>query len=173
MREQMGIALPNFGPITDVMLLQSPATVTRVVQPKVEPEVAVVIGADGGFSYRAAIEVVDSVWSEYRFTWASNTADGSSATLVVLGPELPSAEVDSVLEINGEVVATGHSSAAMGHPDTAMAWLAEQLDARRDAWAPGDVVITGGLTRAQPIAVGDTVVARFGDVELRLQRGEA
>lgn len=170
MREQMGISKPNFGPLTDVMLLESPAVISRVFHPKVEPEVAVVIASDGSFTYRAAIEVVDSVWTEYNFTWASNTADGSSATYVVLGPVLASGDVPAELEINGVVVATGHSSAAMGHPDHAMEWLAEQLDERRDAWSPGDVIITGGLTKAQPIAVGDTVVARIGGKQVELRR---
>lgn len=171
MREQMGIARPNFGPLTDAMLVESGAVVNGLVQAKVEPEVAVVVGADGSFSYFAALEIVDSVWADYAFTWASNTADGSSATGVVLGPALATAEVEAVLTLDGEEVARGHSSAAMGHPDHAMAWLAEQLAERKDAWAPGDVIITGGLTRAQPIGPGMRAEARFGDVTVSVTRG--
>ncbi len=171
MREQMGIPRPNFGPLTDVMFVESGAVVNGLVQAKVEPEVAVVIDADGAFTYFAALEIVDSVWSEYKFTWASNTADGSSATGVVLGPALASAEVAAVLTLDDVEVARGHSSAAMGHPDHAMAWLAEQLAARQDAWSPGDVIITGGLTRAQPIGPGVRAEARFGEVSVSVTRG--
>lgn len=174
MRQQMGIAEPNIGPLTDAMLLSDGAVVTGgVTHPRIEPEVAVVVNDDGSYRFHAALEIVDSVWRDYAFTWASNTADGSSAAFVVLGPQLADPISDVRLEINGVDVATGNSSAAMGDPRHAMHWLIDTLAERGEALASGDVVITGGLTPAQPLAVGDVATAYFKDTSVSVKRGEA
>ena len=181
MREQMGIAEPNFGPLTDAMLLADGASVpTAARQPKVEPEIALILGRDvphsvDGVGIRscvarahAALEIVDSVWCDYRFGWADNTADGSSAAYVVLGPPLPWDGSDDLadqsvsLMRNGEVTGTGTGSDAMGGPFNALAWLADRLIERGESLRAGDVVITGGLTRAVPLQAGDVVVGQVG-----------
>ncbi len=176
MRAQMGVDAPNYGPLTDAMLLADDAAVPgSALQPRVEPEVALVLGpaaddlaalsAEAGgrpplgavaaavAEARAAIEVVDSVWTGYRFTLEDNTADSSSAAWVVLGPVLPvpAAALDQVavsLEAEGSPVLTGSGADADGHPLNALGWLAAQLHSRGARLRAGDVVITGGLTRA-------------------------
>ena len=172
MREQMKVDEPNFGPLLDTMIVEpgSPVPPT-LVQPRVEPEVAVRLGADlRPDAVLAALEVVDSVWRDYRFRLEDNTADGSSAAGVVLGPPLPEladaaelAELPVELIRNGEPVATATAAAAMGHPLVALDWLAEELPRHGESLSPGDVVITGGLTAAVPLEPGDLVEARFGD----------
>ena len=167
MREQMGVDAPNLGPLLDTMLVTDGVVPETLVHPRVEPEVAVVVGSDGGpAQVRAALEIVDSVWRGYRFTLELNTADGSSAAGVVLGPELSPDDLPALpvtLRRNGEVVGEATAAAAMGHPFTALEWLAGEL-ARRGEWMrPGDIVITGGLTAAVPIGPGEEVAAVFGD----------
>jgi 2-keto-4-pentenoate hydratase len=180
MRAQMGVTEPNCGPLTDAMLLADGAVVPRDLlrQPRVEPEMAVVVGADvpvplpaRGYAVpvaetRVALEVVDSTWHDYRFTLEDNTADGSSAALVVLGAALPPgtdlAALEVVLEVDGSPVARATGSAAMGSPLTALHWLAQHLAARGERLLAGSVVITGGLTAAYPLAPGGTVSATFG-----------
>src|SRR4029079_11591450 len=45
MRAQMGIEAPNFGPLTDAMLLGSPAVLPAgALQPRVEPEIGLRLG---------------------------------------------------------------------------------------------------------------------------------
>ena len=45
MREQMGVTSPNFGPLTDVMMLDSPAVLPAgALQPRVEPEIGLRLG---------------------------------------------------------------------------------------------------------------------------------
>ena len=114
----------------------------------------------------ACLEVVDSVWSGYRFTLADNTADGSSAAWVVVGPPLPVSDLASLpveLSVDGEVVEHGTGAAASGHPASGVAWLADQLASRGQALEPGDLVITGGLTSAHPLEPGHSISASFGD----------
>ena len=158
MREQMGVDSPNLGPLLDSMVIPPGTAVPPdLVQPRVEPEIGIVIGADGRpAGARAVLEVVDSVWRDYRFTLAANTADGSSAAGVVVGDALEGDLAELTVELwrDGTLEATGRGDAAMGHPHAAVAWLEGQLAARGEALEEGDLVITGGLTRAVPLAAG-------------------
>ena len=52
----------------------------------------------------------------------------------------------------------------MGDPLVALAWLSDRLIERGEQLRAGDVVITGGLTRAVPLEPGDVVVALIGAV---------
>ncbi len=178
MRQQMGIGEPNFGPLTDAMLVASGDAVPgTVIQPRVEPEIAVRLGidvdasasiADIAASVDAAIaclEVVDSVWSGYRFRIEHNTADGSSAAHVVLGGAIDADDLSTVkvrLRRNGEDVATATGAAASAHPLAGVAWLADQLALTGRQLRAGQIVLTGGLTAAVPLDAGDCVEAVFG-----------
>lgn len=190
MREQMGIASANFGPLTDAMIVHDGADIgDRFTQPRVEPEVALrfatdvpvdadraaVIAAVG--SAHAALEIVDSVWTGYRFRIEDNTADGSSAAGVVIGAALDVdtiADVAVVLHVDGEEVGRGFGRDASGHPADGVVWLAQQLGATGRAVRAGDVVITGGLTKANALAPGSVIMATFDGVEaVRVRRGGA
>jgi 2-keto-4-pentenoate hydratase len=178
MRAQMGIEAPNFGPLTDAMLLDSPAVLPAgALQPRVEPEIGLrldrrltgpcsvsdVLGAcDAAL---ACLEIVDSVWSGYRFTLEDNTADGSSAAWVAVGPVMAVSDLAALtvtLSVDGSVVERGAGAAASGHPALGVVWLAEQLAGRGQALEPGDLVITGGLTGAHPLEPGHSISASFG-----------
>jgi len=178
MRAQMGVEAPNFGPLTDAMLLGSPAVLPAgALQPRVEPEIGLRLGRrlTGPCSVSdvlgacdaalACLEVVDSVWPGYRFTLEDNTADGSSAAWVVVGPAMPVSDLAALpvaLSVDGEVVERGTGAAASGHPAAGVAWLAEQLAGRERALEAGDLIITGGLTSAHPLEPGRRISASFG-----------
>jgi 2-keto-4-pentenoate hydratase len=163
--------------LTDAMMLADgdavPATVS---QPRVEPEIAVRLGADidawasvseiaaGIESAHACLEVVDSVWSGYRFRIEHNTADGSSAAYVVLGGATAADDLSAVtvrLRRNGDEVATATGAAASGDPLVGVSWLARQLAMTGRRLRAGQIVITGGLTAAVPLGAGDCVEAIF------------
>ncbi len=190
MREQMGVREPNFGPLTDAMRLSSGDAVSpRLSQPRVEPEIAlrfreaVAAGTTVAGVLAAAecalacLEVVNSVYTGYRFTIADNTADQSSAAQVVVGPSLPSLEhLDRVrvrLEHSDGTALEATGAAASGHPALGVVWLAEQLAASGRRIEPGQIVITGGLTKALPLGPGDRVSARFDDAIVVTVRRES
>lgn len=178
MREQMGIDAPNHGPLLASMRIDDvlPATLT---QPRVEPEIALVLARDPGAGAtaedvlaccagaRLALEVVDSAWTAYRFTLEHNTADGSSAAGFVLGEDLPLAagtvavalHVDSQPGDGGPSRAEEDGLGSMLDAASGVAWLAGQLAADGLALRPGDVVLTGGLTRALRVPPGSRVLA--------------
>ena len=183
MRQQMGIDRPNFGPLTDAMLLQPDDGVAqRFTQPRVEPEIGLslrtAIDARGADVDRhtvaaavsqalACLEIVHSTWTGYRFTLEQNTADHSSTGQVVVGPPLPLADlmqldaVRVVLSSGQQELGRGVGADADGHPLDAVARLARELARIDMRLEPGDLVITGGLTAACPLAPGARLSARF------------
>jgi 2-keto-4-pentenoate hydratase len=188
MREQLGIDAPNFGPLTDAMVLRSPGAVPgTALQPRVEPEIGLRLARDlepscTGAEVLAAcsaayacLEVVDSVWTGYRFRLVDNTADGSSAAWFVLGDEVPLDDLPALgvrLLVDGEQVAEATGAAAGGHPASGVTWLAEQVATRYGtSLAAGSLILTGGLTAAVPLDPGSHVTAEFstrrllGDLE--------
>lgn len=174
MRAQMGVDSPNLGPLLDTMVVPPGGAVPgSLVQPRVEPEVGIVVGADGRpAGARAVLEVVDSVWRDYRFTLATNTADGSSAAGVVIGDALDGDLAALTVELwrDGVREASGTGDAAMGHPHHALDWLRDELAARGETLRAGDLVITGGLTRAIGLPPGGVVEARFPTTTIEVRR---
>ncbi|GAA4746527.1 2-keto-4-pentenoate hydratase [Actinomycetospora chibensis] len=174
MRAQMGVDSPNLGPLLDSMVIPPGTAVPPdLLHPRVEPEIGIVVGADGRpAAARAVLEVVDSVWRGYRFTLATNTADGSSAAGVVVGDAVEGDLASLTVELwrNGALEETGRGDAAMGHPHAAVAWLEHELAGHGEALREGDLVITGGLTRAVPLERGDVVEARFPGTTVAVRR---
>ena len=178
MREQMGIDQPNFGPLLSGMLVRDGEDVAgRFTQPRVEPEIALRFGDDvapgtgrdgvlaAATAAHAALEIVDSVWTGYRFTIEDNTADGSSAAGVVIGATLPVDALDEIevaLFVDDERAGSGVGSDASGHPADGVVWLAERLAERGQQIRAGELVITGGLTAAPALTPGSTIQAIFG-----------
>lgn len=183
MRRQMGIDRPNIGPLTDWMLLGSGDAVhERLVQPRVEPEIGlrlktaldarhapvdrhtVAAAVEGAY---ACLEVVHSTWTGYRFNLEQNTADNSSAGQVVVGPRLPVTDLmtlDTVavqLSDGSQTLGQGVGADADGHPLDAVARLARELAANGQRLEAGDLVITGGLTKACALEVGGRLSGEF------------
>ena len=189
-RDALGIREPVYGRITEDMLVPpgQPITVAELIHPRAEPELALVVGrpippgADVAAVLAAidavypAIEVADSRYSE-PFRLVDSVADNAGAARVVLGdqPRKPGDLVD--LHVLGCVFShpdgfeTAAGGAAMGHPAAALAWLAGALAARGDRIEPGTVVLTGGLTAAVPLRVGERLTAEFDGLGLVEVRG--
>ena len=123
------------------------------------------------------IEVLDSRYTDYKFTMPDVVADNTSAGRYVVGSAVPAAGLDLrvigvVLEHNGEVVATAAGAAALGHPAAAVAWLVRQPGwgrTRASAWATS-CCSWRGLTAAAAVKAGDVVTGdrwnRSATVEL-------
>jgi 2-keto-4-pentenoate hydratase len=186
---QVGVSSPVFGflPAAAALDLGEPLDTSQLIQPRCEPEIVFMIGRDlAGPHVTAAdvlaasagvavgIEVLDSRYHDYRFTMADVVADNTSAGRFVVGAPVPPAGLDLrlvgvVLEKNGEVVATAAGAASLGHPAAAVAWMIRTMAAEGEGLRAGEVVLSGGLTAAVPVAAGDVVVAtidRLGTVEL-------
>lgn len=85
------------------------------------------------------------------------------------GLDLASEEV--VVEHNGEIVGIHTAADVMGNPLNALAWLANQLTSRGPTLKPGDIVISGGISKLLRPKAGDSVRASFthlGSVDIKV-----
>lgn len=114
----------------------------------------------------AALELPDFLFSgKPRAT--DFVADGVHANAIVLGsPLTPIRTLDLsvegvVYEHNGQVVATNTAAEVMGNPLNALAWLANHLGSRGLSLKPGDVVMSGSISKLLRPKSGDTIRAKF------------
>ena len=182
MREQMGVDHPNSGVLlANMRLADGRLPAGALIQPRVEPEIAILLGRDlhgaditpeqvaaATAAVLPAIEVVDSRYRDYRFKSVDNIADNSSAARYVLGAPRALADVGDLrrvgvrLSIDGVPVDQGVGAAALDSPLAAVAWLAAHLATGGESLRAGEVILTGGLTRAHALNPGQTAHAEFG-----------
>lgn len=182
MRCAMGIQDPNYGILMESMIQSSPARARdEWIHPRVEPEIAVRVECElsGSGLNRAqiaaaivavapALEIVDSRYEHFRFTFLDNTADNSSAAGVVLGQWQDASKVElenlGVTLRNGVQEWTGFSTAVMGSPVTAVFWLVGELARRGRSLPAGSVVLTGGMTAPMMLSPGSRIEGDFGSL---------
>ncbi len=72
--------------------------------------------------------------------------------------------ISTKLTRNRELVGTGTGAAVLGHPAVAVAWLANKLAEFGVALLAGQVILSGSMCGAVPVAPGDTYRATFTSV---------
>lgn len=163
---QLGVDQPDYGVLFDDMAIANGGTLPGfvVLQPKVEAEVALVLGRDlddpdatpesvaaATDHAVAALEIVDSRIADWKITFADTVADNGSAAFFVLGRERRSlAGLDlyscgMVLELDGAIASIGAGAACLGHPLQAAAWLARTMAANGTPLRAGEIMLTGAL----------------------------
>ncbi|HWG24353.1 2-keto-4-pentenoate hydratase [Actinospica sp.] len=181
-QRQLGVDRPDFGALLDDMEIADGGEVPfgRLLQPKVEAEVAFVLGADLTAEahtaedvlraidhVRPALELVDSRIADWKITYADTVADNGSSGLFVLGAakvqpsDVDVAQVRMTLSRNGEQVSAGTGTDCLGSPVNAAVWLADTLTAMGDPLRAGDVVLTGALGPMSAAGPGDVFEAQI------------
>ncbi|MFJ9779146.1 2-keto-4-pentenoate hydratase [Amycolatopsis sp. NPDC101161] len=192
-QRQLGVDRPDFGALFSDMALDHGGSIPagRLLQPKVEAEIALVLGADlpgpecsvadvrAATAFLApALEIVDSRIAGWDITIVDTVADNASSGLFVLGDTrealdaVEPAEVEMQLHRDGELVSQGTGRDCLGDPLNAAAWLATTLARRGEPLRAGDVVLTGALGPMVPAAPGDVFTARIsglGEVGIRFE----
>jgi len=117
-----------------------------------------------------AVEVIDSRYRDFKFDLKSVIADNTSSSRFVVGGRarnvgaLDLRTLGVVLEKNGEIVATATAAAVLGNPLAAVAMMANHRTARGQLIPAGTFIMTGGVTEAIRVEVGDHVAAYFHDL---------
>lgn len=176
-QKQLGVDQPDFGCLLADMAVADGEEIewSRVIQPKVEAEVALVLEHDLSFEKHTiadlikatayvlpALEIVGSRIQNWDIRLADTIADNASCGLFVLGNRpVKLSKVDlincgMVIEQRGEPVSVGTGAACLGNPLYAALWLADTLSKRGAPLRAGDVILTGAL--------GPMVSANAGDV---------
>ena len=195
-QRQLGVDRPDFGMLFAELAHASGEVVPvgSLLQPKVEAEVALVLGhgldlkvhtiADviSAVAYvLPAIEIVDSRIADWKITFIDTVADNASSGRYVLGTVpvrldgLDLAAVEMTMTINGEPASSGNGAACLGNPLIAARWLADTMSQAGTPLRSGDVVLTGALGPMAVVTPGDEVVATIsglGTVTARFSKEE-
>ncbi|MCG7203675.1 2-keto-4-pentenoate hydratase [Streptomyces arenae] len=180
-QRQLGVDQPDFGVLFDDMDLSGhevPAGL--LLQPKVEAEIAFVLGADldsdeltvadvrAAVAHAApALEIVDSRIAGWDITLTDTVADNASSGLYVLGDArrtldaFEPRETTMRMAVNGAQVSEGDGAACLGDPLNALLWLARTAHAFGDPLRAGQVVLSGALGPMAVVTAGDRVHAEI------------
>ncbi len=191
MQKLLGVDQPDYGHLLDSMVVENGGAISfeKVLQPKVEAEIAFVLKKDlvgprvtvldvlQATDYvLPALEIVDSRVADWKIKLQDTIADNASSGLYVLGgkpvsvDQIDLASLGVVLSKNGEIMNTGVGAAALGHPATCVAWLANKLHEFGITLRAGEVILSGALSAAVNAEPGDHFQARFahlGEVSVR------
>ncbi len=181
--KQMNVKEPIYGYIFDYMVVPNGGEIylDELIHPKVEAEIAFVLGKDlAGPDVTAeqvleatshivpVLEIIDSRYKDFKFTLTDVIADNTSSSRVVFGNRLRKPDgveldlIGATMAFNGEIKALGATAAVLGHPANSIAMLANMLARRKQQpLKAGDVILSGGITEAIMLTAGDYVSARF------------
>lgn len=196
MQEQLGVDSPDFGIVTDAMVVADGAVLdlSQLIAPRVEAELAFRIGRDLPPSptrdelvaaldgVAVALEVIDSRVADWRIGLVDTIADNASSARIVTGPfapvtpELIASLPDVVVTLteDHDVVVEGPGSAVLGDPIVSLLWLADAIGAYGESFAAGDIVLAGAVARAVdlvPDADWAASATGFGPVSFRTISG--
>jgi 2-keto-4-pentenoate hydratase len=152
----------------------------RVMQPKVEAEIALVVDRDldrpgltladvvSGIGYALpAIEIVGSRIENWNIGLLDTVADNASSGLYVLGGEPRTLTAFDLrlcgmsMERRGEAVSVGAGAACLGNPLNAALWLARTMVELGAPLKAGDVVMCGALGPMVTVSPGDVIDVRI------------
>ena len=181
-QEQFGISTPDFGILFDDMEVLNGLSlpISEVMQPKIEGELAFVLGGslDGdnltiidvinSIDYvLPSLEIVGSRIENWNIRIADTVADNESASHYVLGhtPKMLD-DIDIVnckmnMTINGELKSSGSGKDCLGSPLNAVLWLARKMQAVGQPLQAGELILSGSLGPMAVVEAGDHVEAVF------------
>lgn len=188
---QMGVSDLIWGRLTDAMCVDDGGAINigNYVHPRCEPEIAFLIGKEiaGPISMleaqnavaaiAPAIEIIDSRYEGFKFTWTDVVADNASSSGFVVGAwrSVPTdiANLGMVMRFDGHPVQVGSSAAILGQPFRALVSAARLVAAAGEKLMPGDIVLAGAATPAEALRPGLNVsleVQNLGLVEFQVEK---
>lgn len=189
---QMGVDQLIAGQLTSAMEAADGGSVrhTALVHPRVEPELVFRLGRDitpeldpqslanAVDGVAVGLEVIDSRYTDFRFSLPDVVADNASAAHYALGlwqqPEQSLANLGVLLEIDGRIVETGSTAAILGDPWRALRSAVSHAEQYGIALTAGQVILDGAATSAHPFPAGSVAratMSRLGSATLRMSAG--
>jgi 2-keto-4-pentenoate hydratase len=181
-QKQLGVDSPDFGMLFADMALYDGEEVAmkRVLQPKVEAEIAFVLERDltrpgatladvvSAIAYALpAVEIVGSRIENWNIKLLDTIADNASSGLFVLGTQ--PRKIDQfdlrlcgmAMERRGEPVSFGAGVACLGNPLNAALWLARTMVEVGSPLKAGDIIMSGALGPMVGVSAGDVIDTRI------------
>jgi 2-keto-4-pentenoate hydratase len=193
MQQQLGVDQPDYGFLLDSMVVPARSTlsVSEFIAPRIEPEIAFwlahdlrgpgvttedVLAATNGVS--ASLELVDSRIANWRIKLVDTIADNASSARIIVSTQvvdprgLDLAAEHVTLLRDDESVGEGDGAAVLGHPATAVAWLANKLAEFDVVLREGYVVLPGAMCASVTVSAGHTykaIFASLGEVSISFE----
>lgn len=191
MQQVFNVDQPDYGHLLDSMEVKNGASITmdKVMQPKIEGEIAFVLKEDlkgpnvttedviAATDYIVpSIEIVCSRIKDWKIKLEDTVADNASSGLFILGDnKFAIDQVDIInkemkLYKNGVLVNQGRGEDAFGNPAYCVAWLANKLSEFGVTLKKGEVILSGALSAAVSAEANDTITVSFsnlGDVTVK------
>src|SRR5215218_1573186 len=167
--------------VHDLADVGTTVSLAGLAEPRIEPEIifGLAMAPEPGMDERALLgcidwvahgfELVQSIFPRWEFTLPDTVAAYGLHGMLIIGPRHPIADaVDDWardlstfridLKRDGAIMDQGKASNVLGGPVSALRHLVEVLanDPVNPPLAAGEIVTTGTLTRAFPVAPGDT-----------------
>ena len=149
-QQQLGVGSPDFGALFASMAVGHGEEIaaSRLMQPKVEAEIALVLERDLNHSCHT---VADNA-SSGLFVLGSRPVKLSKFDLINCG---------MVMERRGDQVSLGLGAACLGNPLNAAVWLANMMVRVGSPLRAGDVLMTGALGPMVAVQPGDVFSAQI------------
>jgi len=175
-QKQLGVDQPDFGILfhdKEVLNGQS-ISIQEILQPKVEAEIAFVLGEDldvpdlgiidlmSCIDYALpAIEIVGSRISNWDIKITDTIADNASASHFVVGhtpktlDEFDVVDCQMKMHKGEKLVSEGSGAASLGSPLNATLWLANKMYEYGQPLQAGDLILSGALGAMCEVKAGD------------------
>jgi 2-keto-4-pentenoate hydratase len=181
-QKQLGVDQPDYGILyADMEVVDGDEIdVSRVMQPRAEGEIALVLDNDlndpqltlidliDAVAYALpAIEVVGSRIAKWDINILDTIADNASSGLYVLGTrpvglhEIDLRHCGMVMENRSDQVSVGAGVACLGNPLNSALWLARKMVEVGMPLQAGDTILTGALGPMAPAKPGDVIEVRI------------
>jgi 2-keto-4-pentenoate hydratase len=177
-QEQLGVDRPDFGVLFADMEIAHGGVVPPgvLLQPKIEAEVAFILGRDldDDSDVREAVafvvpalEIVDSRIANWDISFGDTVADNASSGLFVLGDtratldDVEPIDVQMTMRLDGETVSEGSGKACLGDPLLALAWLARTARQLGEPLRAGQLILSGALGPMAAVSSGAQVDAEL------------
>ncbi|QFU23610.1 4-oxalocrotonate decarboxylase [Shewanella sp. YLB-09] len=169
---QMGVDDLIWGPLTDAMAIEDGGETdfSRYIHPRVEPEIAFLLKnpLSGQVSMSEAmaaveavapaLEIIDSRYSNFKFSLEDVVADNCSSTGFCIGAwqeaGLDLSNLGMVMEIDGTAVQIGSSAAILGNPYRSLVAAARVAGEAGKTLPAGSIVLAGAATAAEALKPG-------------------
>jgi 2-oxo-3-hexenedioate decarboxylase len=176
--------------VHDLVDVRATVSLVGLAEPRIEPEIifGLAVAPAPGMDERSLLgcidwvahgfELVQSIFPRWEFTLPDTVAAYGLHGMLLVGPRHSLAERDDWLENlstfsidlkrDGIVVDQGRASNVLGGPLSALRHLVEVLasDPVNPPLAAGEIVTTGTLTRAFPVATGETWATELTGIAL-------
>ena len=190
----MGVDQPDFGMLWHDTEVPNGGEIsmTKMMQPKVEAEIAFVLGKDLADENLTSVDVISAIdfalpsleivgsrIDKWDIKITDTIADNASASHWVVGHKPVKLENLDLLNCKmkmtkkGKVVSKGVGKACLGSPINAMFWLAQKMAKLGKPMKAGDLILSGALGPMYTVKAGDKLhmtIESLGEVSVAFSK---